>query len=300
MTEASAVLGRSITRTASKQSYFTARLLADRDLVDDCLRAYAYFRWADDIVDESAETVGERVAFMRRQMALIDRLYAGERPDDLTAEEQILADLIRNDRGEQSGLESFIRNFMSILEFDSRRRGQLISEQELTWYASRLGKAVTDAIQYFVGNGHPYPDTEHRYLAATAATIAHMLRDLVPDVAEGYVNIPREYLEAHAIDPGDVESAPFRDWVRGRVEMARLYFREGKRYLDHLGVLRCKIAGYWYCARFEGVLDAIERDGYVLRDSYAERRKLSSWLRIAWLGASVTARHVSMRGRDAP
>ena len=300
MTEASAVLGRSITRASSKQSYFTARLLADGDLVDDCLRAYAYFRWADDIVDVSAQSVDERVAFIRRQVELIDRLYSNERPDDLSAEEQILADLIRSDRTEHSGLESFIRNFMSILEFDSRRKGQLITDQDLTWYASCLGKAVTDAIQYFVGNGHPYPDTENRYLAATGATIAHMLRDMVSDVAEGYINIPREYLEAHTINHEDVGSAPFRDWVRGRVDQARLYFREGKRYLDELGVLRCKIAGYWYCARFEGVLDTIERDGYVLRESYAERRKLITWLKIAWLGLTVTARHITGLGRSEP
>ena len=41
-----------------------------------------------------------------------------------------------------------------------------------------------------------------------------------------------------------------------------------------LDVLRCKVAGYWYCARFEAVLDTIESDGYRLRAEYEERRKL--------------------------
>ena len=54
MGDSTASLARSITLAASKQTYYTARLLVDRDLVDDFFRAYAYFRWADDIVDAPA------------------------------------------------------------------------------------------------------------------------------------------------------------------------------------------------------------------------------------------------------
>jgi phytoene/squalene synthetase len=305
MTNATAALAASITRLSSKQTYYTARLLVDRDLVNDCYRAYGYFRWADDVVDASAsgdvssQSTDERISFIKRQRELIDRLYGNGRPDDLTPEEEIVADLISHDdgKGENSGLESFIRNFLAILEFDAYRKGQLISQEELTWYSDCLGKAVTDCIQYFIGNGHPYPDSENRYLGATAAHITHMLRDMVSDTADGYINIPREYLEAHSISPADVESPAFRSWVRGRVDQARRYFRDGKRYLDQLDVLRCKIAGFWYCARFEGVLDAIERDGYVLRAEYDERRKLLTWLKMAWLGVSVTLRHLARRRR---
>jgi phytoene/squalene synthetase len=297
MMDATAVLARSITRTSSKQTYYTARLMVDKDLVNDCCRAYAYFRWADDIIDISSQSSDECISFIGRQRELIDRLYRNERADDLTPEEEMAADLISHDKGENSGLQSFIRNFLAILEFDAYRKGRLISQQELTWYSNCLGKSVTDGIQYFIGNGHPYAATEDRYLAATAAHITHMLRDMVLDTADGYINIPREYLEAHGISPEDVDSPPFRAWVRGRVEKARQYFREGKRYLDELDVLRCKIAGYWYCARFEGVLDAIERDSYILRAVYNERRKLSTWLKMAWLGVSVTLRHIARRGR---
>jgi phytoene/squalene synthetase len=302
---ATAALARSITRHSSRQTYYTARLLVDRDLVDDCYRAYGYFRWADDVVDRPASSDGpsqsndKGISFIRRQKELIDCLYENGRPKDLTPEEEILADLIshHDGNGENSGLESFIRNFLAILEFDSYRKGQLISEHELTWYSDCLGRAVTDCIQYFIGNGHPYPDGENRYLGATAAHITHMLRDMVSDTADGYINIPREYLEAHSISPADVDSPAFRSWVRGRVEEAREYFRDGKRYLDQLDVLRCKIAGFWYCARFEGVLDAIERDGYLLRAQYNERRKLPTWLKMAWLGVSATFRHLARRRR---
>lgn len=293
--DASAALARSITRTSSKQTYYTVRLLVDKDLVNDCYRAYAYFRWADDVVDDLSQSSEERVSFIRQQRELIDRLYRDERPDDLAAEEEIIADLLARSREENSGLSSFNRNFLDILEFDAHRKGRLISQDELTWYSSCLGEAVTECIQHFISNGHPYPTDEDRYLAATAAHITHMLRDMVEDIGEGFINIPQEFLEAHGISPQDVDSPPFRAWVQDRVELARRYFRQGKRYLDELDVLRCKVAGHWYCARFEGVLETIERDGYLLRPVYDERRKFRTWLKMAWLGLSVTLRHVVRR-----
>jgi phytoene/squalene synthetase len=301
MKGSSADLARSITRSSSRQSYAIARLLVDKDLVDDCLRAYAYFRWADDVIDVSAHFGEERLSFIRRQSELVDRLYKGERPDDLMPEEEMIADLIEHDRGENSGLKSFIHNFMQVLEFDAHRKGRLISQAELTWYSRCLGKAVTDAIQYFIGNGHPYPAAENQYLAATAAHITHMLRDLTEDLSEGFINVPQEWLAGHGlvvdIDQEYMNSAAFREWVRGQVDLAREYFREGKDYLDQLGVLRCKIAGYWYCARFECVLDAIESDGYGLRAGYQERRNLSTKLKMGWLAVSLTFRHFIRRGR---
>jgi len=210
-----------------------------------------------------------------------------------------LADLIGHDRGENSGLQSFIRNMFAIIEFDAYRKGWFVDRKELVWYSQCLSKSVTDGIQYFIGNDYPYPDSGDRYSAAIGAHIAHLLRDTIPDVAEGFINIPAEYLEAHEIGPGDVDSTPYRDWVRERVEEARQYVHEGKEYLDELDVLRCKIAGYWYCARFETILDTIERDGYRLRAEYEERRKFSAWLKMAWLGVIITIRHITRRDRQS-
>jgi phytoene/squalene synthetase len=291
MRDASAALARSITANGSKQTYYTARLVVDRGLVDDFCRAYAYFRWLDDVVDSSAQAKEETISFVTGQRELIECLYNGERRNALSAEENMAADLVTHDRRKDSGLRSFITNMMAIIEFDARRRGCLISEEELSWYSDCVAKSVTDGIQYFVGNGHDYPAAENRYLAANAAHIAHLLRDTIPDSADGFFNIPREYLEANGIGSGDVTSVAFKDWVKKRVEKARQYFREGKRYLDGLDVLRCRVAGHWYCARFETVLDAIERDDYLLRATYNERRKTSTWLRIAWLGAYIAVRH---------
>jgi hypothetical protein len=43
-------------------------------------------------------------------------------------------------------------------------------------------------------------------------------------------------------------------------------------------------------------LDTIERDGYVLRATYDERRHLSTWFKIAWLGVSLALQHIARQG----
>ena len=293
MQENSAALARSITREGSKQAYYTARLMVDKDLVNDFNRAYAYFRWIDDIVDDTNQSYEKRITFIKRQKELIDRFYCNDRASNLSSEEQIIADLISHDRSKDSWLQSYIRNMFAIIEFDIYRQGRLVTEQELDWYTERLGESVTDGIQYFIGNGYPYPDSDTRCQAAQAAHITHLLRDMVQDMSDGLINIPKEYLEEHGISPEDTSSPAFRNWVRNRVNLARSLFRDGKRYLDELGVLRCKLVGRWYCARFEVVLDTIEKDNYILRSNYNERRNVFTWLKIAMLGISVTLRHFS-------
>jgi len=72
------------------------------------------------------------------------------------------------------------------------------------------------------------------------------------------------------------------------VGLARECFREGERYLDNLEVLRCKIMGYWYCARFEGILDIIERDGYILRAVYKPQYV---WLKMLLLCIRLPIQH---------
>ncbi len=288
-----AALARKITFHESKQSYFTMRLLVDKDLVDDSYRAYAYFRWADDVVDEELKTRVDRLAFIRGQRALIERLYDGEQPEGLRTEERMIAELVRHDRGPHSRLRSYIENFLAIIEFDAERKGRRITEAELRIYTDRLALAVTDAILYFIKNGHPYPDDERGIAGARAAHVTHMLRDMREDLSEGYANIPEEYLEEHGIAPGEIESPAFRAWVKSRVEEAREDFRVGKAYIDSLDVLRTKIAARWYCARFEHILETIEKDGYRLRADYDDEKTAVRWVQMTGLALKVALRHVA-------
>jgi phytoene/squalene synthetase len=289
--DSTANLAKSITQRASKQSYLTAIYMVDKPLVNDFLRAYAYFRWVDDMIDETVQFQNERISFIRRQSELIDLFYKRQLVKGLNQYENIMAVLIEHDQKENSKLQSFIRNMFAIVEFDAYRKGELINMEQLNWYSDRLAKSVTDGLQYFIGNEHQYPVAENQYLAAKGAHIVHLLRDTVDDVQNGFINIPKEFLEQHIINPSQFSNSAYTQWVRDRANLARTYFKEGKHYLESLEVLRCKLVGLWYCTRFERILDIIEKEDYFIRETYKEKHNRSTLFRIAWLSLVTPIYH---------
>lgn len=301
-------LAAAITKAASKQTYFTIRLFADRDRADDAYRAYGYFRWVDDVIDaETPEgaytgTSPEKIAFVERQQSLLEACYRGETPENLCAEEWMLVDLVRNDTEKNSGLQSYLRNMMAVMRFDAERRGQLISQAELSKYSRMLGVAVTEALYYFIGHDDPSPHHPARYLAVTAAHITHMLRDAHEDVEAGYFNLSREFLQMRGIAPEDITSQAYREWVRERVQLARLYFRAGRECTARVKNLRCRLAGFAYTARFEWMLRAIERDHYCLRPEYPERKSLRAglWMIGLTLASLFTSPWVRTKSQPLP
>src|SRR5512136_598946 len=283
-------LASSITKAASKQTYYTIRFLVDRERIEDAFRAYAYFRWVDDVLDADSGSESERRAFLERQKSLLEKCYRGESPRDANIQEKMLVELVQRDHEKNSGLQAYLRNMMLVMDFDARRRGRLISQIELNEYTRWLASAVTEARHYFVGNACYAPQDETRYLAVTAAHITHMLRDTFDDGQAGYYNIPREVLEANHIGPQDVQSDAYRAWVKSRVLLAREYFEAGRVYLARVQNPRCRLAGFAYTARFEWLLDTIEREGYGLRPQYHERKSVGTGLWMSWLTLSSIIR----------
>jgi phytoene/squalene synthetase len=278
-----------ITKAASKQTYYTIRFLVDRERVDDAYRAYGYFRWVDDILDADPSSgcvlseveASERRVFLERQKSLLETSYQHKVPRDINSQEKMLVELVQHDHEKNSGLQSYLRNMMRVLDFDSRRHGRLISRAELNEYTRWLATSVTEGLHYFIGHGQPSPQNRSRYLAVAGAHITHMLRDTREDIQAGYFNIPREYLATTRIGPQDVESEPYRAWVRERADLARAYFKSGKEYLAQVGNIRRRIAGYAYIARFEMILDAIERLDYQLLPQYSQGSGWGAGMRIS-------------------
>lgn len=265
-------LAASITHNASIQTYYTIRCLADQALIDSAYRAYAYFRWVDNTIDQENLEKSERLAFLARQQEIIKRCYRGERPPNLHPAEQLAADLIHSDHSPNSGLQTYIQHMMAVMTFDAQRRGRLISEAELKEYTHSLAVAVTEALHHFIGPNCFSPHDQTRYLAVTGAHTTHLLRDTIEDTAAGYYNIPREYLTVHHITPTDITHQAYQTWVQNRVALARNCFAAGRAYLARVQNFRCRLAGYAYIGRFEIILNAIERDHYHLRPAYPERQ----------------------------
>lgn len=273
-------LAPAITKAASKQTYYTIRFLVDRERVADAYRAYGYFRWVDDALDAEPGSGVERSAFLERQKSLLEKCYRGESLPDATIEENMLIELVKRDPEKSSGLQSYLRNMMLVMDFDSKRRGRLISQAKLNDYTRWLSSAVTEAMHYFIGHCCHSPHDETRYLAVAGAHITHMLRDTFDDVQAGYYNIPREVLEAGRIEPQDIQSKAYRTWVESRVQLARKHFQAGRHYLARVENPRCRLAGFAYTARFEWLLDTIEREDWYLRPHYSERKRFGTGLRM--------------------
>ena len=295
-------LAPSITKAASKQTYYTVRYLVDRDRIADAYRAYAYFRWVDDSLDTETGSGLERSAFIDRQKSLLETCYRGETPRDADIHEMMLVELVRHDHEKNSGLQCYLRNMMGVMSFDAGRRGRLISQIELNEYTHLLASAVTEAMHYFVGHCCYSPHNDTRYLAVTAAHITHMLRDTFDDVQAGYYNIPYEVLDANRITPQDVQSDAYRAWVRSRVGLARKYFKAGREYLSQVQNPRCRLAGFAYTARFEWLLNTFEREGFGLRPQYNERKSFMTGLRMALssLSAMVNLHGTNLSPKTVP
>lgn len=291
-----------ICKAASRQTYYTIRFLVDRNRVLDAYRAYAYFRWVDDCLDECLSDPDERDAFVQRQQALISSCYSDKPLPAVRCEEQMLADLLRNDPSLESGLYAYIDHMMAVMIFDANRRGRVITQAALETYSLHLATAVTEAMHYFIGHAQHAPQCRERYCAVLGAHITHMLRDTCDDLSMGYYNIPSEFLRLHRIEPWDVTSDAYRLWTQCRVQLARSCFETGRRYLAGVENRRCRIAGYTYIARFESVLDAIERADYRLQPQTRSSKPLNTSFSVGWKAVCMSLRdfvhipHAPQRG----
>jgi phytoene/squalene synthetase len=299
----SASLAAKITKAASRQTYYTIRFLVDRPRMADAYRAYAYFRWVDDALDSgSAPGSGcsdarraERLAFLDRQQALLDACLLGEQPKPACAEEKMLVELLRHCGPKDFELRSYVRQMMRVMAFDARRRGRLITGQELDDYTHSLAIAVTDAMHHFIGHeAGGTPDDADRNRAVTGAHILHMLRDTEADLRAGYFNIPIEVLEASSIGPYDIRCDAYRAWVRGRVRDAKSHLQAGAEYFRRLPSRRHRLAGLAYIARFRWLIDRLERDGFQVRQTYAGGLRLGTSIR---MGAFIASGMLVPAGR---
>jgi phytoene/squalene synthetase len=243
----------------------------------------------DDCLDCGTMDRGQSLAFVERQRLVIEAAFEGRRPPQLAAEEEILLDLVAGDRRPHSGLASYLRHMLAVMAFDAGRRGQFISEADLSAYTVSLATAVTDVLLYFLAPEATPLRSPARILAAAGAHIIHMLRDAHDDLEAGYINIPLEVLRGAGIAPSQLDHPAYRTWIQTRAEKGRRCLRLGKAVLGQVDSYRFRVAAFSYCLRFERVLEAIERDGFSLRRDLPTDRgpgwRLPPFAQAAWRAA---------------
>jgi phytoene/squalene synthetase len=297
---ASATLAEMITRSASKQSYLTIKALVPQERRIAAFRAYAYYRWVDDLLDGEDLNHAQRSEFLASQGRLLSDCLSNHPPRDLCAEEFLLVELTQGNLKGDPGLEMYLRDMMDVMAFDVTRRGRRIDSSQLSWYSRRLATAVTEAVYTFMGDWCGAPRIVERYLAADAAHIVHMLRDMHEDLDTGYINIPIEVIPGERVDAKMLKQESVKRWVQDRVELARQYFKRGDEYLRTIKNPRCRMAGAWYATRFTGVLDAIEREDYLLRRDYSDCKNNGLMLRMLWGGMKAALPIPSLPSKSIP
>lgn len=148
-------LAADITKSGSRQTYYIFLLLADRDRRHQAFRAYAYFRWLDDELDCASGSREEKIAILKHQQELLEACYRRELPGEACPEEQMLVDLVRDDREDSSGMQIYLRNMMAVMAFDVESCGRYITTEELREYTRTLATAVTEVLFYLIGHNDP-------------------------------------------------------------------------------------------------------------------------------------------------
>jgi hypothetical protein len=98
-----------------------------------------------------------------------------------------------------------------------------------------------------------------------------------------------------------VESEAYRTWVERRIRLARKNFQMGREYLMRVEAPRCRLAGFAYTARFDWLLDTIEREGFQLRPAYNERKSFGAGIRmgLATLSSLINGREAEPSSQPA-
>lgn len=148
---------------------------------------YAYFRWADDIIDAPDRDPAAVEQFCARQSALIRAALSGAPVRAAHTAEETLAAALRESR-EAPLVRSSVRLMWDALVADAQRGAAPVSAETLRDQIDRIGDAYTAALLHCLGMA-ACPDPRLWWLAR-AATATHHLRDLLEDRQLGYANIP--------------------------------------------------------------------------------------------------------------
>jgi phytoene/squalene synthetase len=162
-------------------------LVCPADAYDAFASAWAYFRWADDVVDAPLRVQAEVVRFVADQQALL----AGARRARNAPEAALEAALAHPVHG--PALACAARGMMGALAWDASRGSEVRSRAELDAQIGRIGDAYALALWTCLGEAGEASWAAREL--ARAATAAHQIRDLHEDLRLGYCNVPAEALD---------------------------------------------------------------------------------------------------------
>jgi phytoene/squalene synthetase len=195
--------------------------------------------------------------------------------------ENMLLIILEHDKRGNCYLQRHVLEMLSALQFDSKRRHQISSKDELDLYSTLLGRAYTNFILSFISRSVNGKDSAV-HLAGYAAHKAHILRDFYQDISMGYYNISNEELMKHGYLKDQLLSADLRPWVFDVVQESYENFKCGLKGIMQLEDLRCRFIGLLISVQYLYVLERIKCNDYVLgriaiEPNTKEKRYMFRW-----------------------
>ncbi len=249
-------LATEITRSESPFAYKISNLLFFPGRKNILLHYYAYFRWADDQVDNTTIPTNEAHLFIKRQKNLVTSWYEGNAIKPLTVFEEIAFVATQEDINQGKKLRNMVVSFLDALDWDVQRKHKIINQADLNHYSFLLGNSYAEGLLYGLGLDPTNSDYYlPKILCGVAAHRTHILRDLRIDIKIGYLNIPAEDIETFSVQFG-------RDWVcsawiEQKAAKAMHLFIKGLKYKYRLPSMRSQLVFYLYCRKYIRTLEKV-------------------------------------------
>lgn len=188
--------------------------------------AYAYCRWADDIVDDPGENIAERLDDWQREL---DAAYAGEPTHPITI---ALADALGQFNIPKSAFVALI---------DGCRLDMVKSRydtfEELLHYCELVAASISD-ISLSIFGYRSDKAIDHGRQLSSALQLTNIARDVGDDLARNRIYLPQEDLRRFNVSEKEIldrrESDRMRALFQFQLERAEAYFRAAEPLLDEL------------------------------------------------------------------
>lgn len=210
---------------------------------DYVLLGFAYVKVIDNVVDVERDAE-KALAYMVRQRRLMEACYAGAAPDgELPRPDHFGRQFFLQDARAGAPLRSCFEDVFAVMEFDVRRRGRVLSHDELDAHLVATGEPGIRFLTTFMAPEVELPPP-YLALASRAYLWADSLLDLEEDLADGLINVPAEAIERFELTPA-VEDAALPLWVAEQAGRTMGYFDQALAQTDELEhpalILFCKL-----------------------------------------------------------
>lgn len=284
--EASYAWCKSLAKQTAGNFYFSFLTLPSAQFRDMCV-LYAFMRVSDDIGDDEAVPVSQRIEQLSRWRCHLEHALAGEAVEHPCL--PALVEVIRRHGIPQEYFFALIDGVRDDLEPGVKAAARFETFAELSDYCYRVA-GVVGLCCIHVWGFHDDRAVERAVDCGLAFQLTNILRDLGEDARRGRIYLPREDLETFDYTAGDIaehcRDERFVKLMRFQIERARSFYRKAEDLFDYLdppgrSILSAMLRIYG------GLLEEIERRNY---DVFSRRVRLPAWRKLL-ISLQSIARH---------